>query len=161
VFFLEYTQIPKVFFMPHLCTHFLTLPREEIIRADDTRGHDVIMHAQKIMGNGIIIIPPHNFMHPSWWYYQLYELKKYDFGWASNDIMSITNVIKLHPAILKLLHAYRWTWDMHKTNDVITHAQDKYGFIIIPPHTLCICHLGITNYWILKSTTYFGLASNA
>jgi hypothetical protein len=25
---------------------------------DDIRGHDVITHAQTIMGNGVIIVPP-------------------------------------------------------------------------------------------------------
>jgi hypothetical protein len=51
----------------------------ELLRTD---GHhwtflkdDVITQAQRIMGNGILIGPPHDFEHSSLWYYQLQENK--------------------------------------------------------------------------------------
>jgi hypothetical protein len=38
------------------------------------KDHDVITKAFTIMGNGVIIVPPHDFTHPSRWYYQLLDL---------------------------------------------------------------------------------------
>jgi hypothetical protein len=66
---LEHTQIPKTGYI--LYTHFLMPSRDYDIEADDTIiDHDVITHAQTIVSNGVIIVPPHDFAHPSRWYYQ-------------------------------------------------------------------------------------------
>jgi hypothetical protein len=36
-------------------------------------------HAQRIMGNGVIILPLHKFKHPSQWYYKAQGNKMNDF----------------------------------------------------------------------------------
>jgi hypothetical protein len=36
--------------------------------------YDVITHAQKTIDNGVLIVTPHSFEHPSRWYYELQEI---------------------------------------------------------------------------------------
>jgi hypothetical protein len=36
---------------------------------------DAITHTQTIMDNGVIIVPPHDFKHPSCLYYQVWKLQ--------------------------------------------------------------------------------------
>jgi hypothetical protein len=46
-----------------MCIHFST-SIDYLIKADAViRVHDVTMHVQTIVGNGIIIVPPHDFVH--------------------------------------------------------------------------------------------------
>jgi hypothetical protein len=59
------------------------------------------------MGNGIIIVPPHDFKHPSRWNFRLKEIKMYEFGTVSDGITSTPNFMKIRPAILQLLNALR------------------------------------------------------
>jgi hypothetical protein len=40
-------------------------------------GEEVITHAQRIMGKGVVIIPPHESKVQSHWYYRVQEFKKY------------------------------------------------------------------------------------
>jgi hypothetical protein len=55
-----------------------------VMKTDDvTRCHDVITHVQAIMGNGAIIVFPHNFAHSSLWYWQLQKTKNYYFEFAN------------------------------------------------------------------------------
>lgn len=51
------------------------------------------MHAQMNMSKGVIL-PPHNFKHPSRWYYQLQKIK--------NKICSSLQWHKLHTKFLKI-----------------------------------------------------------
>jgi hypothetical protein len=37
-------------------------------------------HAQRITGNGVIIIPPHDFKQPPSWYHRVLKFKKCEFG---------------------------------------------------------------------------------
>jgi hypothetical protein len=105
---LEYTQIPNVFFTPYYMDKILTFSRYYLKTDAIIRGHDVITHAHTIMGNGVIITPTHDSAHPSRWYYQLLEIREYDFGSASNSTAS-TNFMRIHPAILQSSHLHRWT----------------------------------------------------
>jgi hypothetical protein len=54
-------------------------------------------------------LPPHKFGHPSYWYDQLWEIKKYEFGVASSGVTSIKILCELHSAVLELLYVYRRT----------------------------------------------------
>jgi hypothetical protein len=44
-------------------------------------------HAQRIMRNGVII-PPHDFKHPSRWYYRVLKQIKYEIAVVTNGITS-------------------------------------------------------------------------
>jgi hypothetical protein len=46
-----------------------------------------------------IILPPHQSEHPSNWYYRVQEIKKYEFGLASNGIIFMPNLIKIRSAV--------------------------------------------------------------
>jgi hypothetical protein len=72
------------------------------------KANDGIAHAQRITGNGVLIVTPHSFEHPSRWYYELQEIN-YNFGLASNGITPIPNFMNVSPTILNLLHAHRRT----------------------------------------------------
>jgi hypothetical protein len=62
------------------------------------KGNDMITHEQRIMGNGVLIISPHDFEHPSLGITNYRKLKKYNCGLCSNCIISIRNVMKIrHP----------------------------------------------------------------
>jgi hypothetical protein len=67
-----------------------------------------LLRMRRLIGNGFIIVSLHEFAHPLRWYNQLYNIKKYDFGLASNDIASIPNLIQIRPTILELCERYRW-----------------------------------------------------
>jgi hypothetical protein len=53
--------------------------------------------------NGVIIIPPRDFEHPSRLCYRLLEVGNYDFGQLTCGITSMPNFINFRPAILWLL----------------------------------------------------------
>jgi hypothetical protein len=53
------------------------------------KANDVIMHMQRIVGNGVLSVTAHESEHPSHWYYKLQEIFKHDSGLASNGIMPI------------------------------------------------------------------------
>jgi hypothetical protein len=55
------------------------------------------------MGNDVIV-PPHDFEHPSRWYYGVQEIKKYIFGADSSGITPIANFMEIRLTILSLLH---------------------------------------------------------
>jgi hypothetical protein len=69
------------------------------------KADDVIMHAQRTVGNGVLVVPPHDFEHLSRWYYQLYSLKKYCCGLRSNGVISIPNLMKILLSIPEFLLA--------------------------------------------------------
>jgi hypothetical protein len=51
-----------MFLAPHSMHTLLTLTKNYLTKADDIfRGHDVITHAQTIMGDGVITVSPHDF----------------------------------------------------------------------------------------------------
>jgi hypothetical protein len=54
------------------------------------------------MGNGVIIIPPHDFKQPSRWYYRVQKIKKHEFRVVTYGIKSIPNFINFRSAILFL-----------------------------------------------------------
>jgi hypothetical protein len=56
-----------------------------------------------------MLIPPYEFAHLSCWYYQLYEIEKYDFRVNSVGIMPIPNFIQIHPVVFKLNFVDRQT----------------------------------------------------
>jgi hypothetical protein len=67
---LEYTNSKGILYTTFFA-HTLFNIMQNSLKVDDViRGHD-IMHVQMIMGNGIIVIPPHNLTNPSHCYYQL------------------------------------------------------------------------------------------
>jgi hypothetical protein len=39
------------------------------------KGDHIITHAQKIMSNDVLLVPPHEFEHPLRCFRQLYEIK--------------------------------------------------------------------------------------
>jgi hypothetical protein len=63
-------------------------------------GHVSDAHALSTVDSGVIIIPPHEFDHPSCWCYKLQEVKKYECGVVVYGITSIPNFINFRPAIL-------------------------------------------------------------
>jgi hypothetical protein len=124
---LKYTHISKVFFTPHLCTHFyLTdrLPHQGWLCHQLRwchQGHDVITNSQRIMGNSVIIIPPDN----------------------------SANFMIIRPAILEFFickdeHHRRWP-SSRSMNYHITHAQRIMvnGILIVPLYDFepSACHL--------------------
>lgn len=44
------------------------------------------MRAQKVKGNDVIIVLPHDFEHPSHCYYRLQDIKRQYFGLASKSL---------------------------------------------------------------------------
>jgi hypothetical protein len=50
-----------------------------------------------------IILPSHNFDHPSHWYYGLKAMKRYEFGITTNGTNSIPNFMKIQSAVLESL----------------------------------------------------------
>jgi hypothetical protein len=63
---LENTQIPDIFFTPHFMHKLLTFSRNYLVKVDDViKGHEIITHAQTIVGYGVIIASPHELAHPS------------------------------------------------------------------------------------------------
>jgi hypothetical protein len=64
----------------------------------------------------------------------LQEIKKYNFGFASNGMPFTINFMKINPDILELLYVDRRT-SLVKADDVITHALTIMGHgVIVPPH---------------------------
>jgi hypothetical protein len=110
---LEQTKIPKVLFMSHSIhtRHWHIV----IKKGDVIMCNDVITYAQVIMGNGVVILPPHVFDKPLRWYWQLKGIKIYGHGIGTNGVISIPNFMKICPLILELLHVYRRT-SMAKTS---------------------------------------------
>jgi hypothetical protein len=64
------------------------------------KADDVIMHAQRITGNGILTVPHHNFEHLSHWYYLVQEIKNYEFGILSNGMTALPDFMKICPTML-------------------------------------------------------------
>jgi hypothetical protein len=92
----------------------------------------IMAFAQRIINNGVLILPPHDFAHPSHWHYELNEIKNSGVWLYPNCIMSSTNFTKMHTTILEFSREkYRRT-----SPDVITHAQRimSNGALILPPH---------------------------
>jgi hypothetical protein len=52
------------------------------------------------MDNGVIIVPPRDFEHPSRWQYQSHEIKRHQFGAVCNGITPMPNFSKIRPDIL-------------------------------------------------------------
>jgi hypothetical protein len=72
-----------------------------------TNGEEVITLAQRIMGNGVITIPTHDFKQQSRWYYQVWEVKRYEFRAVIYGITSIPNFVKILTDIVQLFSAHR------------------------------------------------------
>jgi hypothetical protein len=53
------------------------------------------------MGNGVIMIPHHNFKQPSSWYQRVWEVKKYAFGKDTCGMKSVLNFIKILTEIIQ------------------------------------------------------------
>jgi hypothetical protein len=56
-------------------------------------------HAQRIMRNIVIVIPPHGFKQLSHWYYRVWEVKNYEFSFLTYGIISTQNFINFSPVI--------------------------------------------------------------
>jgi hypothetical protein len=63
-------------------------------------------YAQRIMGNDVIIVLPHEFKHPSSTHCKENEVKKYVIEVVSNGTTSIPNFMKIRPAILELFNTF-------------------------------------------------------
>jgi hypothetical protein len=66
---------------------------------DFIKDDDVVTHALRIMGNGVLIVPPHEFEHPSRWYYQSLEIKKHRSGLCFNGMISTPNFMKIRSPV--------------------------------------------------------------
>jgi hypothetical protein len=64
-------------------------------------------HCMALLQVALVSTPPHKFVRPPCWYYQLWEIGMYDFRVIPNCITSIPNFIQIHPAVLKLKHEDR------------------------------------------------------
>lgn len=67
-------------------------------------GEDVNTHAQRLIGNGVII-PPRDFKQQSRWYCRVGEVTKYDFGVVTYGITSVPNYIRSLTVTIYLLNA--------------------------------------------------------
>jgi hypothetical protein len=66
-----------------------------------------VHHHMALLQVALVSIPPHKFIRPPCWYYQLQEIVKYDFWVVPNGITSIPNFIQIHPVVLELNHVDR------------------------------------------------------
>jgi hypothetical protein len=57
-------------------------------------------HAQKIMRNGVIVIPPHDFKQLSGWYCRVQKVKNYEPSIVTYGIICLQNFINFLPAII-------------------------------------------------------------
>jgi hypothetical protein len=57
-------------------------------------------HAQRIIGTGVVIIPPHEFKQLFCCNYSVQKVKVCEFAVVTNDITTITNFINFRPSIL-------------------------------------------------------------
>jgi hypothetical protein len=65
----------------------------------------VIRHAQEVMDNGVVIVSPYNFGHPSRLYYQLWKIAKYYCGLGSSGIViSVPSFMKIGSSISESLY---------------------------------------------------------
>jgi hypothetical protein len=76
---------------------------------------------RKSWGNGVIIIPPHDFKHPPNWYYRAQLVTKYTFGIITYGMKSVPNFMKIRTEIIKILNA-------HKR---VLHAKIKLGWVTL------------------------------
>jgi hypothetical protein len=53
----------------------------------------------------LVSLPLYKFLRPPCCYYRLQEIKKYEFGVATNGILPMPDFIKIRPAVLELKHA--------------------------------------------------------
>jgi hypothetical protein len=80
----------------HLRTH----------RRENLKSYDINMytnsdaHAQSIIDNDFIIIPPHDFEHLSRWYYRVLEVKKCELGAVTCGTTSIPSLMESLTAIV-------------------------------------------------------------
>jgi hypothetical protein len=58
---------------------------------------------ERIMGNGVIITPPHDFKQPSIWCNRVQKVTNYAFGVLTHGKKSIPNVMKILTEIVSVL----------------------------------------------------------
>jgi hypothetical protein len=70
---------------------------------------NITAHAQRITGNGVILVPHHELELPSRGCYRVYEIKIWEFEVVSGGFTSIPRFMTIRPVILELLCEYRRT----------------------------------------------------
>jgi hypothetical protein len=91
---------------------------------------NVIAHAHIIIINGVVMVPPHEFEDPSAWYYQVYGIKKYEFGVASNVHTHTKFHVNpfCHPLVINhdSEHPPRWYYRWHESGLVFIVSSRKF-----------------------------------
>jgi hypothetical protein len=82
----------------------ITPPKFYIFRKSIT-----IHHCTALLQVALVSIPPHKFVRPPCWYYQLREIVKYDFRVVPNGITVMPNFTQIRQAVLELNHVDRET----------------------------------------------------
>jgi hypothetical protein len=54
----------------------------------------------RIMRNGVIVNPPHDFKQPSCWYFRVQEGLKQEFIFVTYGVTSIPNLMNFRPTIV-------------------------------------------------------------
>jgi hypothetical protein len=120
---LKYTDIPNSTFYAHAFKNYLEIISLRLIMSSG--NHDVITHAQTIMGNSIIVAHLTNLHIHNVRITSCRKFKRCDFGLASNCIKIHIYFMKINPSILKLLHVKRTSPETTINTDDI---------IIVPSH---------------------------
>jgi hypothetical protein len=56
-------------------TNTVVVSKVTVILGHLQKFGSVTVHMQRIMGNGVFLVPPHDFEHPSCWYDQVLEIE--------------------------------------------------------------------------------------
>lgn len=102
------------------------------------------VHALTIRGNGVIIIPPHDFKQPLRLCYQMCEDKMYDFGIVTRGMTSKPNFIKIFD-----IRCSHWTEHIIGAAQVMLLMRMRRGRCLIVSSSYritnsCISHADIT-----------------
>lgn len=76
------------------CCHYHLVATETVVAVD--------YHGYCTCAVALVSLPPNKFVHPLRCYYLMYEIKKYEYGMASNAITFIRNFIKILSVVLML-----------------------------------------------------------
>lgn len=78
------------------------------------------------MGNGVIIVFPHDSTLSSLWYYQLQKTKKYNFYFTNTAMKFVRNVMGILPAIQHITCDITWD-DFNKADDVKETCAENHA----------------------------------
>jgi hypothetical protein len=91
---------------------FLKYIQTDITCEEERRGKAGIglvgnAHAQRTMGNGVVI-QPHDFKQPSRWKMRVWKVTTCESGAITYGIKSIQNFMKIHTEIIQLKNVHTW-----------------------------------------------------